>query len=49
MPWIDTSMIKPQTQLKYSSKVREANRIYEFNYNGEVDNGVIITAEDQQQ
>lgn len=26
----------------YSNKVREANRQYEFNYNGELDNGMVI-------
>ena len=30
--------------ITYSAKVREANRQYEFNYNGEVDNGMLIGA-----
>jgi len=29
--------------IKFSDKVREANRQYEFNYNDEVDNGIMIS------
>jgi hypothetical protein len=31
-------------QVFYRTQVREANRQYEFNYNGEVDNGMLIAA-----
>ena len=30
--------------LQFKTQVREANRQYEFNYNGEVDNGMLIAA-----
>jgi len=33
---------KPNGDIHYSSKVREANRQYEFNFNGELDNGKVI-------
>lgn len=33
-------------EITYSSKVREANRQYEYNYNGEVDNGMLIGAKE---
>ena len=29
--------------VKFNDKCREANRQYEFNYNGEVDNGIFIS------
>lgn len=29
--------------IKFNDRVREANRQYEFNYNGEVDNGIMIS------
>jgi len=29
--------------IKFADKVREPNRQYEFNYNGEVDNGIMIS------
>jgi len=29
--------------IKFSDKVREVNRQYEFNYNDEVDNGIMIS------
>ena len=29
----------------FKTQVREANRQYEFNYNGEVDNGMLIAAQ----
>ena len=32
----------------YRTKVRDANRQYEFNYNGEVDNGLLIGTKDVQ-
>lgn len=32
----------PNGDIQYSSKVREANRQYEFNFNGELDNGKVI-------
>ena len=35
--------IEPATVIKFSDKAREANRQYEFNYNEEVDNGVMIS------
>ena len=33
--------------IKFSDKAREANRQYEFNYNEEVDNGVMISQSEQ--
>ena len=33
--------------IKFSDKAREANRQYEFNYNEEVDNGVMISQSDE--
>ena len=35
--------LKPTEVLKFSDKVREKNRLYEFNFNGEVDNGIMIS------
>lgn len=29
--------------IKFNDRVREANRQYEFNYNEEVDNGIMIS------
>jgi len=43
----DVAIEGPQI-LKFSDKVREANREYEFNYNDEVDNGIMISVNDQQ-
>jgi hypothetical protein len=37
--------MKSNRLIRYASKVREANRQYEFNYNGEVDNGIVISQE----
>lgn len=34
--------------IRYDGKVREVNRQYEFNYNGEVDNGIIISHESEE-
>lgn len=31
--------------IHYGTRVREANRQYEYNYNGEVDNGMVIRDE----
>lgn len=33
----------------FRTKVREANRNYEFNYNGEVDNGLLINQQKDSQ
>lgn len=41
--WMEPNVPKSNNLIRYSSLVREANRQYEFNYNGEVDNGIIIT------
>lgn len=49
MPWLEEELIKPHSQIIYSGKVREANRQYEFNYNEQVDNGIIITNESGRQ
>ena len=35
--------------IKFSDKVREANRQYEFNYNDEVDNGIMISMNAQEE
>ena len=35
--------------IKFSDKVREKNRQYEFNFNGEVDNGIMITQEQEEE
>lgn len=35
--------IKDAKIIKFSDKVREVNRQYEFNYNDEVDNGIMIS------
>ena len=35
--------VEPASMIKFSDKAREANRQYEFNYNEEVDNGVMIS------
>ena len=34
--------------IKFNDLVREANRQYEFNYNGEVDNGIMISLNNKQ-
>ena len=34
--------------IKFSDKVREKNRQYEFNFNGEVDNGIMISQEEEE-
>lgn len=34
-------------KIKFSDRVRESNRQYEFNYNGEVDNGIMISRDKQ--
>lgn len=34
--------------IKFSDKVREANRQYEFNYNDEVDNGIMISMSNEE-
>ena len=41
--------IEGENIIKFNDRVREANRQYEFNYNGEVDNGIMISmnAEDK--
>lgn len=31
--------------VNFRTQVRDANRQYEFNYNGEVDNGMLIAAQ----
>lgn len=35
-------IVDKSSVILYRTKVRDANRQYEYNYNGEVDNGVII-------
>ena len=35
--------IEDKNIVKFNDKCREANRQYEFNYNGEVDNGIFIS------
>ena len=35
--------IEHESIIKFNNRVREANRQYEFNYNGEVDNGIMIS------
>ena len=35
--------IENENIIKFNDRVREANRQYEFNYNGEVDNGIMIS------
>ena len=40
-------MRKPKV-ITYGHKVREANRQYEFNFNGEVDNGIMISHANEQ-
>ena len=37
LPVLDKSVVK------FNDRTREANRQYEFNYNGEVDNGIFIS------
>lgn len=37
--------IAASTKIKFSDRVRESNRQYEFNYNGEVDNGIMISVD----
>lgn len=37
-----THMIENRSKLRFCNKAREANRQYEFNYNSQVDNGIII-------
>ena len=37
LPVIDKSVVK------FNDRTREPNRQYEFNYNGEVDNGIFIS------
>ena len=37
--------IKGIETIKFNDRVREANRQYEFNYNGEVDNGIMISVD----
>ena len=39
--------VEPTSILKFNDKAREANRQYEFNYNEEVDNGVMISQSDE--
>ena len=39
--------VEPAYVIKFSDKAREANRQYEFNYNEEVDNGVMISQSDE--
>jgi len=34
-----------QENLVFVGKAREANRQYEFNFNGEVDNGVLLSSQ----
>ena len=48
--WLMTGVpIEDDTTLKFNDRVREANRQYEFNYNGEVDNGIMISIENESQ
>ena len=35
--------IEDSKTIKFNDRVREPNRQYEFNYNGEVDNGIMIS------
>ena len=39
----DDVPIKDDKVIKFNDRVREANRQYEFNYNEEVDNGIMIS------
>ena len=39
----DDAPIEDERIIKFNDRVREANRQYEFNYNGEVDNGIMIS------
>ena len=45
--FIEEVKIEPLSVIKFSDKAREANRQYEFNYNEEVDNGVMISQSDE--
>ena len=42
MMFEDVPILNEKT-IKFKDRVREANRQYEFNYNGEVDNGIMIS------
>ena len=40
---LEEAPIEDLNTIKFNDRVREANRQYEFNYNGEVDNGIMIS------
>ena len=40
---LEDAPIEGEDMIKFNDRVREANRQYEFNYNGEVDNGIMIS------
>ena len=40
---LEEAPIEGESIIKFNDRVREANRQYEFNYNGEVDNGIMIS------